>query len=89
MADCAVIGGVVERDPRIAGLAGRYLYGDSCAGTITAIVVENGKVTSSGDIGVEVPELTSFGVDALARVYALSLSEAVYRLDPKESAPRP
>ncbi|HVR12767.1 MAG TPA: PQQ-dependent sugar dehydrogenase [Gaiellaceae bacterium] len=82
-ADCAVIGGVVERDSRIAALAGRYLYGDFCAGTITAIAVENGNVTSSGNLGVAVPELTSFGVDALARVYALSLSGDVYRLDPK------
>jgi glucose/arabinose dehydrogenase len=87
-ADCAVIGGVVERDPRIAALAGRYLYGDFCAGTITAIAVENGKVTTSGDLGVTVPELTSFGVDALARVYALSLTGDVYRLDPKASPSR-
>jgi len=85
-ADCAVIGGVVERDPRLAPLAGRYLYGDFCAGTITAIAVESGKVTTSGDLGVTVPELTSFGVDALARVYAVSLTGDVYRLDPKASA---
>jgi len=85
-ADCAVIGGVVERDPRLAPLAGRYLYGDFCAGTITAIAVQSGKVTTSGNLGVTVPELTSFGVDALARVYALSLTGDVYRLDPKASA---
>jgi glucose/arabinose dehydrogenase/uncharacterized cupredoxin-like copper-binding protein len=84
-AHCAVIGGVVERDARLAALAGRYLYGDFCAGSITAIAVENGKVTTSGDLGVTVPELTSFGVDALARVYALSLTGDVYRLDPKGS----
>ena len=88
-ADCAVIGGVVERDPRIAALAGRYLYGDFCAGSITAIAVENGEVASSGNLGVTVPQLTSFGVDALARVYALSLTGDVYRLDPKASATRP
>ena len=81
-----MIGGVVERDPRLAPLAGRYLYGDFCAGTITAIAVQSGKVTTSGDLGVTVPELTSFGVDALARVYALSLTGDVYRLDPKASA---
>jgi glucose/arabinose dehydrogenase/uncharacterized cupredoxin-like copper-binding protein len=87
-ADCAVIGGVVERDSRLAPLAGRYLYGDFCAGTITAIAVESGKVTTSGELGVAVPQLTSFGVDALARVYALSLTGGVYRLDPKASASR-
>ena len=29
---CAVIGGVVVRDPRLAALSGRYLYGDLCIG---------------------------------------------------------
>ena len=29
---CVVIGGVVARDSRIRALAGRYLYGDLCAG---------------------------------------------------------
>ena len=55
---------------------------DFCAGTITAIAVENGNVTSSGNVGVAVPA-HELGVDALARVYALSLSGDVYRLDPK------
>ena len=79
---------MVERDARLAALAGRYLYGDFCAGTITAIAVENGKVRTSADLGVMVPQLTSFGVDALARVYALSLTGDVYRLDPKTSTSR-
>jgi hypothetical protein len=81
--NCAVVGGVVERDPRFAKLAGRYLYGDFCAGTIKAITVDNGRVTSSGDLGVTVPELTSFGVDALSRVYVMSLDGDVLRIDPK------
>ena len=29
---CAIIGGVVVRDPRLAALSGRYLYGDLCTG---------------------------------------------------------
>jgi glucose/arabinose dehydrogenase len=81
--DCAVIGGVVARDPRIPVLTGRYLYGDFCAGTITAIAVEDGRVTASGTLGVVVPDLTSFGVDGSGRVYALSLTGDVFRLDPK------
>jgi glucose/arabinose dehydrogenase len=81
--DCAVIGGVVARDPRIAILAGRYLYGDFCAGSITAIAVENGRVTASDTLGVVVPRLTSFGVDGSGRVYALSLTGEVFRIDPK------
>ena len=42
-------------------------------------------VTASGDLGLEVPELTSFGVDGLGRVYVMSLQGGVYRLDPKYS----
>ncbi len=87
--DCAVIGGVVARDSRIPALAGRYLYGDFCAGSIIAIAVESGKVTASGELGVTLPELTSFGVDGLGRIYVMSLGGDVFRLDPKVSAARP
>jgi hypothetical protein len=81
--DCAVIGGVVARDPRLPVLEGRYLYGDFCAGSITAIAVEDERVTASGTLGVVVPNLTSFGVDGNGRVYALSLTGEVFRIDPK------
>ena len=80
---CALIGGVVPRDPRLPELVGRYLYGDFCTGKITAIVVEDGRVESSEDIGLVVPELTSFGVDGIGRTYVMSLRGGVYRLDPK------
>jgi len=81
--DCAVIGGVVVRDERLSALVGRYLYGDLCAGDITAMLVANGRITASGDLGLKVPELTSFGVDGLGRVYVMSLQGGVYRLDPR------
>ena len=80
---CAVIGGVVARDPRLPALAGRYLYGDFCGGKLETAAVENGKVIASDDLGLVVPELTSFGTDGVGRIYATSLTGAVYRLDPK------
>lgn len=80
---CAVIGGVVARDSRIPALVGRYLYGDFCAGRINVLTVEEGRVTASGPLGLVVPELTSFGVDGLRRVYAMSLRGDVFRLDPR------
>ena len=80
---CALIGGVVSRDPRIPALTGRYLYGDLCSGEITTIAIEGGAVTASALLGLVVPGLTSFGVDALRRVYATSGGGEVYRLDPK------
>ena len=83
--NCAVIGGVVVRDGRLPALAGRYLYGDFCTGGITSVAVTNGTATTSGDLGLAVPELTSFGVDGLDRIYVTSLSGDVFRLDPKPS----
>ena len=80
---CAVIGGVVVRDPRLAALSGRYLYGDLCSGVLTAIAVDDGRIAASGELGLVVPELSSFGVDGLGRVYVMSLRGDVYRLDPR------
>ncbi len=80
---CAVIGGVVVRDARLPILAGRYLYGDLCTGAISTIAVVGGRITDSGDLGLVVPELASFGIDGLGRVYVTSLRGDVYRLDPR------
>ena len=81
--NCAVIGGVVARDARIPALTGQYLFGDHCSGAITAVAVANGSVTATGDLGLVVPELTSFGIDSLHRIYATSLRGDVFRLDPR------
>jgi glucose/arabinose dehydrogenase len=80
---CAVIGGVVARDTRMPALAGRYLYGDFCSGKVASVSVEDGHVTASDELGLVVPELTSFGQDDLGRMYAMSLRGDVFRLDPK------
>ena len=82
---CAIVGGVVVRDERVPELAGRYVYGDFCSGKVTVVGLENETVSTSGDLGVVVPQLTSFGVDALERVYVTSLTGDVYRLDPKRA----
>ena len=79
---CVVIGGVVARDARIPALAGRYLYGDLCAGTITAVGLDGESVKRSDVLDVKVPLLSSFGVDGTGRVYVMSAQGAVYRLDP-------
>jgi glucose/arabinose dehydrogenase len=81
-AGCALIGGVVARDGRLPDLAGRYLYGDLCAGTITALATDGRVVTASDELGLSVPLLTSFGVDAAGRTYVTSGAGPVYRLDP-------
>jgi len=82
---CAVIGGVVVRDPRIPALAGRYLYGDLCAGTVTALGIVDGRVVRTDVLDVSVRGLASFGVDASSRVYVTSTRGDVFRIDPRPS----
>jgi glucose/arabinose dehydrogenase len=78
--ECSVTGGVVVRDPALPALAGRYVYGDYCAGRIRSLRVRGGRATGDRGHPLRVPELSSFGEDARGRVYATSLSGAVYRL---------
>jgi glucose/arabinose dehydrogenase len=80
---CSVTGGVVVRDHRLRALAGRYLYGDYCAGVVRSFRIVNGKATGDRGVGFTVPSLSSFGQDAAGRVYAVSLSGPVYRLQPR------
>jgi glucose/arabinose dehydrogenase len=79
---CTVIGGFVYRGQRIRGLRGAYLYGDYCAGWVRAARVRDGEVADQRDLGLEVPGLSSFGVDASRELYALSLAGGVYRIAP-------
>jgi len=79
---CAVIGGVVVRDPRLPSLAGRYLFGDYCDGKLHSMLVDGNKATDATDLGLTVPTLDSFGVDGLGRVYVTATDGGVYRLDP-------
>jgi hypothetical protein len=75
-----VIGGAVYRGHDIPGLRGAYLYGDFCAGWIKAARVEGGRVAEQRDLGLNVPQLSSFGVGPNGELYALSLNGAVFRL---------
>jgi glucose/arabinose dehydrogenase len=77
---CTVIGGSVYWGRRIPGLRGAYLYGDFCAGWVRAARVRGGRVAEQRDLGLSVPNLTSFGVDPAGELYAMSLAGPVYRL---------
>ena len=81
-ARCSVIGGYVIRDPALAPLAGRYLYGDYCAGGLRTLQLPSGGGQASGDcsLGLKVEDLVSFGEDAAARLYAVAQDGAVFRL---------
>jgi glucose/arabinose dehydrogenase len=85
---CSVTGGYVVRDPSAATMRGRYLYGDYCTGAIHAALLRAGQRTPDREnryLGLVVPRLTSFGLDAQGHLYMLSRSSggrpgAVYRL---------
>jgi hypothetical protein len=77
---CSIIGGYVVRDRSLSGVYGRYVYGDFCKGQIYYAKLGTGRATGVRPLGVRVKSLTSFGEDADGRIYAASLSGAVYRL---------
>ena len=80
---CSVTGGYVVRDPELSSLYGRYLYGDYCEGQLRSFTAEPGEqATDDRELGLEVPQLSSFGEDAAGRVYVVSLEGPVYRLLP-------
>jgi len=78
---CSVTGGYVVRDPALASLAGRYLYGDYCEGELHSFpAVPDRPARDDRDLGLRVDQLSSFGEDAAGHLYAVSLAGPVYRL---------
>ena len=77
---CSITGGVVVRDAALLSLVGRYLYADLCGGEIRSLVL--GFPSASGDAGtgLTTSQIVSFGEDAGACVYVVSLAGTVYRL---------
>ncbi len=80
---CAVSGGYVVRDPRLPSLAGRYVYGDFCAGNLLSARLSQHGSSARHALGLHVDQLSSFGEDDAGRIYVTSLSGPVYRLDPR------
>jgi glucose/arabinose dehydrogenase len=77
---CSVTGGYVYRGARVPALRGAYVYGDYCAGWIRAVRLRGDAVADRRDFGLNLPGLSSFGVDQAGELYALSLNGGVYRL---------
>jgi glucose/arabinose dehydrogenase len=80
---CSVTGGYVIRDARLPALAGRYVYGDFCAGDLLTARLRQGGASGRRALGLHVSSLSSFGEDGRGRVYVASLDGPVYRLDPR------
>ena len=79
--NCSITGGYVVRDRSLRPLYGRYLYGDYCAGQLRSFVPADEGARDDRPLGLEVPLLTSFGEDAVGRIYAVSQEGPVYLLD--------
>ena len=75
----SVIGGYVYRGSRLAGLVGKYIYGDHESGRIWALDVDGDTVVSNEEIA-NVSLVTSFGEDESGDVYAINLRGQIYRL---------
>ncbi len=79
---CAIIGGVVDRDPAAGPLLGRYLYGDACKDNLWALdPVGDGR--HDGVIVAKVGRsLSSIGEAEDGTVYATSLTGVLLRISP-------
>jgi glucose/arabinose dehydrogenase len=80
---CTIIGGYVVRDPRLAGLRGRYVYADLCEGQLRSLVPGLKRARGDRKLGLRVESPSSFGEDQRRRLYVTSLEGPVYRLVPR------
>ena len=80
---CSITGGYILRHRSYRNLRGTYVYGDLCEGIVRGARLAPGSATGEREFGVSVPNVSSFGEDSRGRVYAASLSGAVYRLAPR------
>jgi glucose/arabinose dehydrogenase len=81
--NCSITGGVVVRDPALARLRGRYVFGDYCRGRVASARLSPGRARGVRRTSLRVRDLSSFGEDARGRVYITSLSGPVYRIVPR------
>lgn len=78
---CAVIGGLVVRNPGLPSLDGRYLYADRCVGDLRSFVPRVLTQDAIGDAstGIAVPAITGFGEGLSGQIY-YTAGSGVYRL---------
>ena len=80
---CAVIGGVIVRDRRLAGLRGRYIFSDHCNGRLLSLDPKEGDPpVDVAAVHLRVRYPTSIVSGRRDRVYLTSRKGALLRLDP-------
>jgi hypothetical protein len=73
---CAIVGGYVVRDASLGDLYGRYIFSDSCDGTIRSFSPSAPPaIGKAPTVGLEASSPSSFGEDACGRIYVASLGD--------------
>jgi glucose/arabinose dehydrogenase len=85
---CSITGGVVVRDRSLKTLYGRYIFADLCTGELRSLEPRVNGAVGESSVGLDIVGPTSFVAGPRKRVYATSLTGAVYRLAPSSSAPQ-
>jgi glucose/arabinose dehydrogenase len=77
--NCSITGGFVYRGRAIDALRGRYVYGDFCSGRLWSLRASAGdpQVRLEGE---RLPQLVSFGQDAVGELYAVNMAGEVHRV---------
>jgi glucose/arabinose dehydrogenase len=78
---CSVTGGYVYRGTKVPALAGRYLFGDYCSGTIWAISRIAGVPATKGVVLSTSMHITSFGEDGSNELYVVDRAGAIYKFE--------
>jgi Ca2+-binding RTX toxin-like protein len=88
----SITGGYVYRGPA-AGLQGAYIFADFVTGRVWSLRMVDGvavdAIEHTAQIAADIGSLSfisSFGVDAAGRLYAVTLNSGIYRLDPGASS---
>jgi glucose/arabinose dehydrogenase len=78
---CAIMGGYVYRGPTVPALAGKYLYGDLCAGGVFTLRDGPDPESNRVELGYQPIKISSFGEDPAGDVYVVDMQGGtVYRI---------
>jgi glucose/arabinose dehydrogenase len=78
---CSVTGGYAYRGSAVPALAGRYVFGDWCTGTIWTISRTAAKPANKSILLDTSLHITSFGEDESGELYVLDGGGTLYRMD--------
>jgi glucose/arabinose dehydrogenase len=76
---CAVTGGYVYRGSQVPAIAGHYVFGDFCSGTIWMIPWSGGLSTPKGLLFDTSMQISSFGEDESGELYVVDHAGAIYK----------